>query len=61
MIETWKILIWKCGKIKLHMFQEYVFRYIEEAFLSIRKGPISCQAPYVIEEHPGPAIPCIKQ
>ena len=63
MIETWKILIWKlCGKIKLHLFQEYLFRYNEEAFLCIRKGPSSSEAPYAREEHLGPAIPCsIKQ
>ena len=39
----------------LHLFHEYLFRKRPVPFGLIRNGPISSDAPYATEEHPGPA------
>lgn len=38
------------------MFHEYLLRYREERVLLILKGPISSEAPYAIDEQPGPVL-----
>ena len=36
------------------LFQEYLLRQRDEPVLLIRNGPISSDAPYAIDEQPGP-------
>lgn len=38
------------------MFHENLLRYNPEAVLFILKGPISSDAPYAMDEQPGPTI-----
>ena len=43
------------GQVILPLFHEYLFRKRPVPFGLIRNGPISSDAPYATEEHPGPA------
>jgi hypothetical protein len=43
--------------VTLPLFHEYLFKNSPVPFGLIRNGPISSDAPYATDEHPGPAKP----